>query len=251
MDILFNQRAMYVTLKNLYMALNSLLISGLKKLSSAFLRIGFKRSNENYSLFYKRCDANFTLLLVYVDDIVITRDDSHGILDLKNFLKSTFEVKDLGHLKYFLRMEVSYSKKGIFLCQWKYAIGLLKHIGFLGCRSSDIPIDISKKLSVNSGTCLPNPRLYQSLVELIYPTTTLPDLAYSVSQFMHLPHTEHLEAVKRILHYVKNAPRKGILFQNKGYLNIVGYLDADWANSIDDRRFAIGFCTFLGGNLIT
>ena len=45
-------------------------------------------------------------LLVYVDDIIITGSDKEGIIATKEFLKSMFEIKDLGEMKYFLGIEI-------------------------------------------------------------------------------------------------------------------------------------------------
>ena len=53
------------------------------------------------------------ILILYVDDIILTGDHDEEILQLKHFLAKEFEIKDLGNLKYFLGMEVARSKKGI------------------------------------------------------------------------------------------------------------------------------------------
>ena len=67
---------------------------------------------------------------------------------------------------------------------------------------------------------------------------------------MHAPRTSHLEAVKHILRFIKSSPGKGIFYGSHGHLNIVGYLDANWAGSPDDRRSTTGYCTFVGGNIV-
>jgi len=97
---------------------------------------------------------------------------------------------------------------------------------------------------------------YQRLVgRLMYLAHTRPDLAYAlsiVSQFMHNPGEQHMNAVMRILRFLKAAPGKGILFtKNADYQNIDTYTDADWAGAIDDRRSTSGYFTFVGGNLVT
>jgi hypothetical protein len=56
-----------------------------------------------------------TILVVYVDDILITRDNMEEIKKLKERLGRTFEVKDLGPLRYFLGVEIARSSKGIIL----------------------------------------------------------------------------------------------------------------------------------------
>ena len=68
---------------------------------------------------------------------------------------------------------------------------------------------------------------------------------------MHSPSEEHMNAVIRILRYLKSSPGKGILFTKGDSLDINGYIDADWAGSVQDRRSTSGYFTFVGGNLIT
>ncbi|KZT75923.1 Cysteine-rich RLK (receptor-like protein kinase) 8 [Dorcoceras hygrometricum] len=60
-----------------------------------------------------------------------------------------------------------------------------------------------------------------------------------------------MEAVYKILRYLKNSPGKGLLFQKHNKRDIVAYTDADWAGSISDRRSTTGYCTFLWGNLVS
>ncbi|XP_031272244.1 uncharacterized protein LOC116130655 [Pistacia vera] len=72
-----------------------------------------------------------------------------------------------------------------------------------------------------------------------------------VSQFMHSPGQEHFNAVYRILTYLKGTPGRGLLFKNPGHLQVEAYIDADWAGNVVDRRSTFGYCTFVGGNLVT
>ncbi|TYK00722.1 copia-like protein [Cucumis melo var. makuwa] len=71
-----------------------------------------------------------------------------------------------------------------------------------------------------------------------------------VSQFMHAPRTCHMEAINRILRYLKGTPGQGILMKQNSTNTVVGFSDADWAGSCD-RKSTTGFCTFVGGNLVT
>ncbi|WKA10931.1 hypothetical protein VitviT2T_028474 [Vitis vinifera] len=89
----------------------------------------------------------------------------------------------------------------------------------------------------------------------MYLAHTRPDLAYAlsvVSQYMHNPGEQHMNAVMRILRYLKNAHVKGILFaKNVNHQSIEVYTNADWAGAVDDRRSTSGYFTFVGGNLVT
>ena len=109
------------------------------KLSHALLNIGFIKSDADNSLFTLQRETGMTCLIVYVDDIIITGSDLEGIERIKSHLKMKFDVKDLGELKYFLGIEMAYSKKGLFLSQRKYTLDLLAETGKLGAKPSKSP----------------------------------------------------------------------------------------------------------------
>jgi hypothetical protein len=124
----------------------------------------------------------------------------------------------------------------------------------LGSKPAESPIEVNHKLQTGVGVSIDLGR-YQRLVRrLIYLSHTRPNIAYAVSlvsQYMHGPRDSPLHIVFRILWYLKSAPRKGLLFSRHGHLRIEAYTDVDWARSLDDRRSASGYCTFVGGNLVT
>ena len=68
---------------------------------------------------------------------------------------------------------------------------------------------------------------------------------------MHEPRTGHLDAVYRILRYLKGTPGKGMWLRSNGYLVIDGYSDADWESYLDDKRSTSGYCVFVGGSLVS
>lgn len=189
-----------------------------------------------------------------MDDNVITGDDAEEISLLKRRLGKEFEVKDLGQLRYFLGIEIARSSRGIVLSQRKYVLDLLTETGMLGCRVASTPIKHNHKLWVQSSNSV-SKESYQRLVgRLIYLCHTRPDIAYVVSvvsRYMHDPKVEHMEAVFRILRYLKGSPRKGLWFRNHGHLDVEGYCNVDWANCLDDRRSTSGYCVFVGGNLVS
>ncbi|CAM8975270.1 unnamed protein product [Rhodiola kirilowii] len=110
---------------------------------------GFYNSHD-YSLFTYAHTVDFLILLVYVDDIVITGTSATLINDVKAFIHSAFRIKDLGQLKYFLGIEVARSNEGIFINQRKYAMYLLSEAGLLSCKPSSTPMDIKQKLAIST-----------------------------------------------------------------------------------------------------
>jgi hypothetical protein len=85
------------------------------KFSASVSHLGYSISSYDSVLFIRRTDRGIILLLLYVDDMIITSDDSIGILELKQFLSQHFEMKDLGNLSYFLGLEISSSPDGFYL----------------------------------------------------------------------------------------------------------------------------------------
>ncbi|KAM1588798.1 hypothetical protein FF1_027830 [Malus domestica] len=146
------------------------------------------------------------------------------------------------------------SSKGLFLNQRRYVLNLLDEAHMLDCKSTRTPLMSKLQLDVQSEP-FSNPNVYQRMVgKLIYLTMTRPDIAYSVSlgsQFMHSPTPIHWEIVKGILRYLKGSIGKGLLMKKHRSNHIMAYIDADWAGNALDRKSTIGFCTFIGGNLVT
>ncbi|XP_028069541.1 uncharacterized protein LOC114272071 [Camellia sinensis] len=146
------------------------------------------------------------MLLLYVDDMIITGSDSSAIYKAKQHLFRTFEMKDLGPLRYFLGIEVASSSKGYFLSLAKYANEVIHRASLTDIKISDIHIELNVKLNTTDGVLLDNPTLYRELVDcLVYRTVTHPDLAYVVhvvSQFVSVPRSPHWAALVRILHYL-------------------------------------------------
>ncbi|KAF7113146.1 hypothetical protein RHSIM_RhsimUnG0156100 [Rhododendron simsii] len=77
------------------------------KFFTALIDDGFIQSKTDYSLFTRSRDQQFTVVLVYVDDIIVTCNNETDIRHLKEFLHHRFHLKDLGLLKYFLGLEVA------------------------------------------------------------------------------------------------------------------------------------------------
>ena len=193
------------------------------------------------------------MVLIYVNDLIITGDNVDELNALKQSLHHKFAIKDLGVLKYFLGIEMATSIKGLFLNQRKYVLDLLDEAKMMDSKPACTPLVSKLKLDVE-GEPLTNLRTYQRLVgKLIYLTITRPDIAYAVSlisQFMHSPTLIHWEMVKILLRYLKGSVRRGILMKKNGSTHIMGYTDADWAGNALDRKSTTGFAPLLGATLL-
>ncbi|CAL9000175.1 unnamed protein product [Prunus brigantina] len=73
-----------------------------QRLSSFLIRYGFLQSRADSSMFIFRHNSHMMVLLLYVDDIVLTGSSTSSLLDFIRILGAEFDLKDLGHLHYFL-----------------------------------------------------------------------------------------------------------------------------------------------------
>ncbi|XP_014489808.1 uncharacterized protein LOC106752611 [Vigna radiata var. radiata] len=187
------------------------------KLSSFLLQHGYRQSEYDHSLFLKISEFSTTTLLVYVDDIVLAGNNIEEIEVVTRLLDQAFKIKNLGNLRYFLGLEVARNSTGIHLSQHKYTLDILTDCSMLASRPIATPMDYTARLSISSGTPLPNSSSYSRFLGcLIYLTTTHPDISYVVhhlSQFV--------------------------------------FSDSDWARCLDTRRSITNFSIYIGDSLIS
>lgn len=222
------------------------------KLASFLLDAGYKQSMLDHSLFTLSSGSSYTAIVIYVDDIIVSGNDFSVIQSLKNMLNNKFSIKDLGPIKYYLGLEVQRNNIGLHLSQHKFIMDLLHSVNMQDCKPLSVPIDPHVKLYDNdtSGPLLPIPSSYRALVgKLLYLTSTRPDISFvvqSLSQFLHAPRFAHMEAVKRVLRYLKLTSQHGLFFPATNSLQLQGFSDSDWGGNPVDRRSVGGYCFTLG-----
>lgn len=96
-------------------------------------------------------------ILVYFDDLIISRNSPDAIKTFKEHLSLCFHMKDLGAVKYFLGLEVAWNPSGIYLCQRKYAADIVEELGLLGSKPAGSPLDQNHKLSLSVRPLLADP----------------------------------------------------------------------------------------------
>ena len=216
--------------------------------------LGFQHTYSDSSIFVKHAAAGSVILLVYVDDIIITGSHTAAITQTIESLTTEFEIKDLGALHFFLGIQISCDQNGLFLSQSQYVHDLLVKTDMLDAKACDTPCLPYQRLFKDDGVPFDDPKLYRSIVgALLYLTFTRPDIAFSVHQvcqFMQIPMVAHFIAVKRILRYLKGTATVGIQY-HKGSLDLKAFSDADWAGDPNDRRSTTGLVVFLGSNPIS
>ena len=216
-------------------------------------------SKRDPSLFVFKAQHQTVHLLVYVDDIIITGSSSVLIQKLTSRLNSSFALKQLGKLDYFLGIEVkTLPDNSLVLTQSKYVIDLLQKTKMTEVQPISSPMTTTCKLSKSGSDLFSDPTLYRSIVGVLqYTTITRPEISFAVNkvcQFMSNPLDTHWTAVKRILRYLKGTPNHGLQLRpaiSDQPIPLGGLWNADWASDVDDRRSTSGAAVYLGPNLIS
>ena len=189
---------------------------------------GFKSSCVNPSFFVKKTIIGCTLLLLYVDDMIITGDDIVEISSLQDVLSVRFEIKRLGETDCFLGLEIKKCEDDYFLSKKGYASSLLQLFHMENSREKTTPMEPNLKLARNEGKSLVDATFFRQLVgSLFYLTITRPDIAFSVgvvSQFMDQPHETHLVAAKMIPFYVKGTLNYRLMYEKSKSFLLSGFV---------------------------
>lgn len=232
---------------------------GLKQASRAwysrieehFTKVGFTKCSHEHTLFTKTSADGTDLLIVsiYVDDLIITGNDSCMLREFKESMQREFEMTDLGEMKYFLGVEILQTHEGIYLNQKKYAAEILERFNLTDCNSVMNPIVPGEKHTIDRDGHKADATLYKQLIgSLLYITATRPDLMYAVcllSRYMAAPTETHMQAAKKILRYLKGTLKMGLCYK-VGDGKLLGYTDSDYAGDMDDRKSTSGYVFYLG-----
>ncbi|XP_038701799.1 uncharacterized mitochondrial protein AtMg00810-like [Tripterygium wilfordii] len=195
------------------------------------------------------------MVLIYVDDMIVTGNNPSSLQQFVLRLNNQFALKDMGSLHHFLGVEVQRDVTGMYLTQTRYIEDLLKRAGLENTKPCPTPAAIGKHYTSTDGDPMTNPTIYGSIVGgLQYLTNTRPDISYIVnklSQYLQHPTTTHWQVVKRVLRYLKGTRDMGVHIKPCDRLALVGFFDADWACNLEDRKSVAGYCIFLGDTIVS
>ncbi|KAG7563712.1 Ribonuclease H-like superfamily [Arabidopsis suecica] len=220
------------------------------KLSNALLEFGFVTNYTDSSLFTYFSGKSCLYVLVYVDDFIVGGNDSKLTTEFKRYMSECFHMKDLGPLKFFLGIEVSRGKQGIYISQRKYTLDIISECGMIGAKPVSTPIEQNHTLAKEEGEFYSDPTKYRRLVgRLVYLAITRPDLCYAVhllAQFLTQPRQRHWDAAIRLVRYLKGTCGQGLLLNKDSDLHVDAYCDSDHSTCPRTRRSLSGYVVLLG-----
>jgi transposase InsO family protein len=225
------------------------------KINDHLLSIGFVKSLSESTLYVKHKGNNILIISLYVDDLLVTGDDTRLVEEFKQEMMQVFEMTDLGLMTFFLGIEIKQNETDVFICQKKYAREILTKFQMEECKAVSTPMNQKEKLSKEDGAEKIDEGYYRSLIGcLMYLTATRPDILFAVSmlsRFMHCASEMHLKAARRILRYIKGTVDYGVKFERCQKFKLCGFSDSDWAGSIDDMKSTSGYCFSLGSGVFS
>ena len=258
-EIYVNQPAGYVTPNKVWRLNKSLY--GLKQsgrnwhqtLNSYLKEQGFDQSTADPCVFIKHESNDVTILLVWVDDIIIATNTTDLMSDIKSKLSLKFRMKDLGELSSFLGIKFQQSKEKVTMSQEHYLRNVLKSFGMEDCKPRSTPCEPNLKSYEESNAEIKDITDYRRMVgTLIYAMTcTRPDLAYTVtklSQHLSCPTSADWAMLKHVFRYIKQSVAYKLTFTKSSNLKINAFCDADWASSLQDRHSISGYVISLNEN---
>ncbi|KAG8479817.1 hypothetical protein CXB51_029556 [Gossypium anomalum] len=224
------------------------------RLKKALYDLGSGKILSEPTLYVKKTeDETLLIVLIYVDDLLVTGSKTDLINDFKIQMQEVFDMTDLGAMTYFLGMEVNRFDQGIFISQYAFALKILDKFCMTNCKSVSTPMAQGEKLTSFGNQKRVDEKEYKSLVGcLLYLTATRPDLMHTVSllsRFMHCCDTSHFKAAKRVLRYVKGTLKLSVMFKRENKLKLIGYSDSDGAGSADDMKSTSGYFFTLGSGV--
>jgi hypothetical protein len=124
------------------------------------------------------------------------------------------------------------------------------------CKPCATSVDTNAKVASASGVPVADATQFRSLTGALQDLTfTWLDIPYAVQQIclhMHDPREHHLNAIKRLLHYLRGTLDYGLLLHHSASTSeLVVYIDANWTDCLDTRRSTSRYAVFLGDNLVS
>ncbi|KAD4385441.1 hypothetical protein E3N88_25609 [Mikania micrantha] len=225
------------------------------KLDGVLKEYGFERCKLEQAVYKKETSQDLTLVAIYVDDLLVTGSNQEKITKFKLQMEQKFEMSDLGLLTYYLGLEVVQDETGIKVTQKNYAKKILKMVGLEDCNATKFPMEPGLKLKKDDGSKSVDATEYRKIFgSLRYLTHTRPDLLYAVgytSRYMQEPKSNHQQAVKQILRYIKGTIDLGIHYQKGGEEGLMGYSDSSYSVDQDDGKSTTGAVFFYNEKPIT
>jgi hypothetical protein len=192
-----------------------------EQLDEKLRKHGYTRLYSNPCAYVRWDGDNFTIITVWVDDLLLFASSDWMMEHMKNSLRSEWELTDLGEPRKIIGIEIKRTDNSITISQQKYIETLLRREMMADVNPIGMPMDPNGKLGPNIEINKPNcSNTYARLLgKLQYiSNSTRPDISYAVNKlaaYTANPSLQHYGALKRILRYLAGTKTLGITYSSK------------------------------------
>lgn len=231
-----------------------------EKFNNTLVDHGFRANtsfivNTSDSCVYtKLIDSDCVIICLYVDDMLIFGTSLKVVIEIKEFLSSKFEMKDLGETNVILGIKIQKIENGFSLSQAHYVEKILRKFNSFDVVPARTPYDPSIHLKKNRGTSVSQSEYTKIIGSVMYlMNCTRSDSAYVVSRlsrYTHNPNSDHWNALLHLLKYLKGTMDWSLHFA-KFAVVLEGFCDANWVSDNDEISPTSGYVFTLGGGAIS
>ncbi|GKA53053.1 retrovirus-related pol polyprotein from transposon TNT 1-94 [Tanacetum coccineum] len=136
--------------------------------------------------FTRRHGDDILLVQIYIDDIIFGSTKPVFAKRFEKLMKDNFEMSMIGEMKFFLRLQVHQSPRGIFICQSQYTMDILKKHEMEKCDTVRTPMATTKIDADLQGTPVDQTKHHSMIGGLMYLTASRPDIAFAT--FVYADH---------------------------------------------------------------
>jgi hypothetical protein len=234
------------------------------KFDETIRSFGFKGNEEDNCIYVKFRNEKFIFLILYVDDILLASSDVSLPLEIKRFLSSNFDMKDLSEASFVLGIEIhQYRRKGVLrLSQKAYLENVLKKFSMHACNPTLTPIVKGDKYDsfqsprnqyeIDEIKSVPYVSAVRSL--MYAQVCTRHDLTFvtgMLGRYQKSPGISHWNGIKKALRYIQGTKCLILTYKRSDSLKIVGYSDLDFVDCLDTDRSTSGYVFKLAGGAIS
>nr|GEU56663.1 retrovirus-related Pol polyprotein from transposon TNT 1-94 [Tanacetum cinerariifolium] len=225
------------------------------ELSKLLTSKGFTKGTIDPTLFTIRYGEDILLVQIYVDDIIFGSTNPKDTKRLEKLMHGRFEMSLMGEMKFFLRLQIHQSPRGIFINQAKYTLEILHKHGMDKGQSIGTPIATKPKLDGDlSGNPVDQTDYHSKIGSLMYLTSSRPDIVQAVcfyARYQSRPTKKHFKEVKRIFRYLRGTVNMGLWYPKGSSFELTAFSDVDHAGCIDTRKSTSGGIQFLRDKLVS
>jgi hypothetical protein len=224
-------------------------------IDSRLKKLGLVCSDLDHNLYILKKGTIVVILLIYVDDLLLTGNCESTIREVKSQLMSKYEMTDLGEIQKYLGVEYTYTASGLVLHQRAYCQQILMQFDMTNCRPATIPLPVDHKVQLATGTSPINVHNYCMLIgKLLFLAITRPDISFAVSllsRYMSAPQEYHLDIALHVLRYLSGTVSHGLYYQFGHSTEVQGFPDANWGMCKDSFKSTGAYVFTMAGSAIS